>query len=38
VGAVGDRVDEGGAMNIFEVEEEVGVIEDVLVVNGTFVL
>jgi hypothetical protein len=38
VGAVGDRVGERGAMNIFEVEEEVGVIEDVLVVNGTFVL
>ena len=38
MGAVGDRVDERGAVNFFEMEEEVGVVEDVLVVNGTFVL
>ena len=38
MGAVGDGVDERGSVNIFEMEEEVGVVEDVLVVNGTFVL
>ena len=38
MGAVSDRVDERGAVNLFEMEEEVRVVEDVLVVNGTFVL
>ena len=33
-----NRKSDQAAVNFFEMEEEVGVVEDVLVVNGTFVL